>query len=59
MPLFHQKAHQLLCRLTIRRDFVLALVADPGNALDLLQLPDATLRNISEDFVLRFNDFNN
>ena len=57
MPLLHQKAHQLLRRLTIRRDLVLALVADPGNALDLLQLLDTALRDISENFVLRFNDF--
>ena len=59
MPLLHQKAHQLLCRLTIRRDLILALVADPGHPLDLLQFLDATLRDISENFVLRFNDFHN
>ena len=59
MPLLHQKAHQLLCRLAIRRDLVFALVADPGHPLDLLQLFDAALRNISEDFILRFNDFHN
>ena len=59
MPLLHQKAHQFLCRLTIRRDLVFALVADPGHSLDLLELLNAPLRNISEDFVLRFNDFHN
>ena len=59
MPLFNEKAHQLLRRLPIRRDLVLALIADPCHALDLLELLDASLRNISEDFVLRFNDSHN
>ena len=39
------KAHQFLCRLAIRRDLVLALVADPGHPFDLLEFFDASLRN--------------